>query len=224
STGAPFPNNRIPVNPTSAKILDLLYPRQNQATGAAIRPNYVVNVPGAYTVNGFDVRGDQNLGTKQKVFVRYSHKNLDSTGTDGTAGYNTVNGIFSNNTEVRNLAGSYSFFFNPTLINEFRAGFSLSKFVTSYPLAAQGGDIIKQLGLTGLPPTPASGGIPNFNFSDGSFISTSPGRPRTVRNKTYQFTDNITWIRGRHTMKAGVDFQRLDYTDILTFFAGDEFG
>ena len=42
ATGQPFPGNRIPVNPVSARVLDLFYERQNQPTGAAIdRPNLV---------------------------------------------------------------------------------------------------------------------------------------------------------------------------------------
>lgn len=223
-TGLPFTNNRIPVNPVSARILDLLYEKQNQPTGAAITPNFIVNVPGSFTINGFDLRGDHSFSDRQKIFVRYSHKNLNNTGTDGNGDYDTRNGLFSSITEVRNLAGSYNFFLTPNLINEFRAGFSFSRFISTYPMASQGGSIIKQLGLTGLPPTPSSGGIPNFNFTDGSFISTSPGRPRTVDNKTFQFSDNLTWIKGRHTIKSGIDWQHLVYKDFLTFFNGDEFG
>jgi len=44
-TGQPYPNNQIPINPTAAKALDLLFPRQNQASGASLSaPNYIVNV------------------------------------------------------------------------------------------------------------------------------------------------------------------------------------
>ncbi|HND20794.1 MAG TPA: carboxypeptidase-like regulatory domain-containing protein, partial [Acidobacteriota bacterium] len=202
-SGQPFARNQVPVNPTSARILELLYPRQNQATGAAIQPNFVANVPGAYGVNGFDLRGDHAFSERKTVFTRYSHKNVTDTGTDGTGSYNLQNGTFSRITEVRNLAGSFNWIFTPKVLNEFRAGLSRSTFRTTYPLAADGGDLIQSLGLTGLPPTPASGGIPNFNFTDGTFISTSPGRPRTISNRTIQFADNLSWVKGRHTLKFG---------------------
>src|SRR5262245_2065146 len=53
-TGQAFPNNQIPVNPASARILGELYEKQNQGTGAAInKPNYIVNFPGDFKVNGF---------------------------------------------------------------------------------------------------------------------------------------------------------------------------
>ena len=220
-TGTPFVNNQVPVNPVSAKILSTLYENPNQSGNLN---NFVTNVPGSFTVNGYDIRGDHSFGEQHKIFVRFTHKDLNNIGTDGTSGYNTKNGAFTNGTEVRNVAGSYNFIISPNVINEFRAGLSISRFTTAYPLAAQGGQIIKDFGLTGLPPTPASGGIPNFNFTDGTFISTSPGRPRNVSNNTYQFTDNLTWIKGKHTFKGGFDFQRLDFKDILTFFNGDEFG
>lgn len=223
-SGQPFARNQVPVNPTSARILELLYPRQNQATGTAIQPNFVANVPGAYGVNGFDLRGDHAFSERKTVFVRYSHKNVTDTGTDGTGSYNLQNGTFSRITEVRNLAGSFNWIFTPKVLNEFRAGLSRSTFRTTYPLAADGGDLIQSLGLTGLPPTPASGGIPNFNFTDGTFISTSPGRPRTISNRTIQLADTLSWVKGRHTLKFGVDYQYLEFSDILTFFNGDEFG
>ncbi len=67
------PSNQIPVNPTSAKILESFYARQNQSTGAAINaPNFIVNAPGDYTVNGFDGRVDAVL-TTQPEGLRPAH-------------------------------------------------------------------------------------------------------------------------------------------------------
>ena len=225
-TGGTYQNNQIPLNPTAAKVLDLLYERQNQAIGAdTSRPNYVVNASNNFTVDGFDLRGDHNLNDRQKVFVRYTRKNVETAGTDGTGNYNTKFGKFINRTEVRNLAGSYNLIIHPNLINEFRAGYTSFNIVFDYPLAKQGAQITQSLGIAGLPPAPALGGIPNFFFTDGSFIpSNNSGRPHTTENKTWQFNDSLTWLKGRHTVKGGVDFQRLWFRDYLSFFAGDDFG
>src|SRR5215510_10365618 len=225
-TRQPFANNQIPVNPTSAKLLDALYERQNRNAGASIGgPNFTTNLAGNYTVNGFDGRIDQNFGERHKFYGRYTQKDIDRVNdlNDIGGGFNTKAGDFFNRIEVRNLAGSYNAIIRNNLINELRAGYTIANTLNGYPLAAKGGQIVKDAGLTGLPPTPASGGLPNLNIS-GGFITTSPGRPRAIENKTIQFNDNLTWIRGRHTVKAGFDFQRLSYRDILTFFAGDEFG
>lgn len=225
-TGGTYANNQIPVNPASAKVLDLLYVRQNQATGAAVnRPNFITTVPNKYTVNGFDVRVDHNFNERQKVFARYTHKNIDILGTDGGANYNTKFGEYVNGTKVRNLAASYNWIIRPTLINEFRAGYTINDILVDYPFAKQGAQLTQQIGLTGLPTPPALGGTPNFFFTDGSFIATnSTSRPHFTGNKTYQFNDSLTWINGRHTIKMGFDFQKLKFQDYLSFFAGDDFG
>ena len=83
ATGQPFAGNRIPINPASARILDLFYERQNQATGAAIdRPNLVLNAPGEFTVDGFDGRGDYVVSPNQKVFARLSIEECRQAGSD----------------------------------------------------------------------------------------------------------------------------------------------
>ena len=226
ATGQPFPNNQIPVNAATAKVLELLYVQQNQQTGAAInKPNFISSATNVYTVNGFDIRGDHNFNDRHKAFARFTHKNVQTAGTDGGGNYNTKFGQFSALTEVRNLAGSYNWIVRPNLINEFRAGYSINDILQSYPLATQGAQITQQIGLTGLPKPPALGGIPNFSFSDGSFMPTnSTGRPHFTGNRTYQFSDSLTWTTGRHTFKGGVDVQKLKFQDYLSFFAGDDFG
>ncbi|MGH9845384.1 MAG: carboxypeptidase regulatory-like domain-containing protein, partial [Blastocatellia bacterium] len=89
-TGGTYAGNRIPVNPASAKVLELLYERQNQPTGATInRPNFISSATNVYTVNGFDIRGDHNFNDRHKAFGRYTRKNVQTAGTDGGGNYNT---------------------------------------------------------------------------------------------------------------------------------------
>ncbi len=225
-TGGTYTNNQVPVNPAAAKVLELLYVQQNQSTGAAInRPNFVSSATNIYSVNGWDLRGDHSFNDSHKFFVRYTHKNIQTAGTDGGGNYNTKFGQYTNGTKVRNLAGSYNWIVRANLVNEFRAGYSINNILQDYPLALQGAQITQAIGLIGLPKPPALGGIPNFSFSDGSFIATnSTGRPHFTGNKSYQFNDSLTWTKGRHTIKGGVDFQKLKFQDYLSFFAGDDFG
>src|SRR5262245_10388782 len=86
STGQAYAGNRIPVNAVSDKLLEAFYPRQNQATGAAINaPNFIVNAPGDYTINGFDSRLDTVVSSNQKIFGRLTIKNVDDLGPGTTA-------------------------------------------------------------------------------------------------------------------------------------------
>jgi outer membrane receptor protein involved in Fe transport len=101
----------------------------------------------------------------------------------------------------------------------------LSDFDNTYPLAAQGTDIIRQLGVTNLPPSPPQGGLPYFSFADGSItVSSSPGLTNPISSESIVFSDSLTWIKGSHTIKAGVDVQRLEAKDISTYNTGDDYG
>src|SRR5262245_16578239 len=222
-TGLPFPGNQIPVNPASAKILETLYESQNQSTGAALnRPNYVVNASGTFDVNGFDGRIDHNFNASHKTFARFTFKNVATTGATGN--YNTKQGTPFSKVQVRQIAASHNSILSSTRLNEIRGGYSNTLETSGYPLAAQGADLIRSYAFTGLPPTPASGGIPSFEFGDGTFISSGGDKPRNILSRTLQFSDNYTWVRGSHAFKGGADVQYVEYKDQFTFFAGEDYG
>ena len=223
ATGQPFPGNRIPVNPVSARVLDLFYERQNQQTGPAIdRPNFVVNAPGEFTVNGLDGRGDYVVSNRQKVFGRLSSKNVDKRGA--TANWNTKQGDSFKRTEVRQVAGSHNWTAGNSVLNEVRGGWSNTAEKDSYTNAVQGADLVAQSGLTGLPPSPAGGGFPAFRFADGSFIPTGGVKPFNILSRVVQGSETVTWLTGSHSIKSGLDVQYVEYKDQISFFDGEEFG
>jgi hypothetical protein len=226
-TGTPYPGNQVPVNPAAALILEQLYETQNQSTGAAVnRPNYVVNYPGDFTVDGFDLRGDQILTDRHKVFARFSYKDAELTGiSPGNTNWNTRQGQYFSKTEVRQLAANHNWILSSNRLNELRGGFSYTLESSGYPRASEGGEIMRAVGFTGLPPTPRSGGLPSFEFGgDSPFITTGGAKPRAILSRTVQVNDNFTWIAGSHTMKTGFDLQYVEYEDQVTFFEGEEFG
>src|SRR5262245_43841668 len=83
-SGAPYPNNQIPVNPASARILQALYEPQTQSGTSLSSPNFITNFDGNFTQNGLDVRGDQTLSAAHKLFARLTYKDIETTGADGT--------------------------------------------------------------------------------------------------------------------------------------------
>jgi len=222
-TGQLFANNQIPVNPTSAKILEAFYAHQNQSTGAAINaPNFVVNAPGDYTVNGFDGRADMVLTTNQKIFGRLTWKNVDDQSPAGSD-WNTMQGDHFKRTEVRQIAASHNWV-HGAFVNELRGGWSNTVEKDSYTNAPQGADLVEQVGLVGLAGPPATGGFPHFEFEDGSFISTGGVKPFDILSRVVQGSDTLTWIRGQHTIKGGADLQYVEYKDQISFFDGEELG
>jgi outer membrane receptor protein involved in Fe transport len=92
----------------------------------------------------------------------------------------------------------------------------------------QGAAAISTLGLTGLDLSdhPAVGAFPIFNFNDdpGNYSPLGRDKDGITKSQTVQFADNLTWIRGRHTLKFGVDVRRVAYQDLESFGGADDFG
>ncbi len=149
-TGGTYPNNQIPVNPASARALDLLYERQNQQTGAAISgPNYIVNAPGDFTVDGVDGRVDQTFSPTQRLFGRFTVKNVENVGATGS--WNTKQGDPFRRTEVRQFAATYTSTFGASWLNELRGGFSSTREITATPMPARARTTSRRLDSSGCP-------------------------------------------------------------------------
>src|SRR5262249_33223962 len=131
-TGAPYPNNQIPVNPASARILQALYEPQNRQGTSLSSPNFITNFDANFTQNGLDRRGDHTLSAAQKLFARLTYKNIETTGADGTS-WNTRQGESFKKTEVRQVAGAHNWVLRGSLFNEARAGWSYTLESSGYP-------------------------------------------------------------------------------------------
>jgi hypothetical protein len=220
------------LNPASIKALNAFFPLPNVTNGPDDATNQFV-IAGNYHLDSYDGRIDQVITQNQKVFVRYSHKDITNTGDNGDSNYNPLMGPFSVGQKLRNLAGSYNWIVRPTIVNELRAGLTYVNTIEEYPQAAQGAALYRQIGITGLPPAPSSGGISNFqvgNYVDpngavaGSAGTNSFGRPRHVQQHIYEVGDNLTWLKGAHSIKGGFAYTHMSYIDQITFTNGDEFG
>jgi outer membrane receptor protein involved in Fe transport len=72
---------------------------------------------------------------------------------------------------------------------------------------------------------PTAAAFPTFNFNDGTGL-TPIGRDKAgvTKSQTIQFADNLSWVRGKHSLKFGVDVRRVAYADIESFGGSDDFG
>jgi hypothetical protein len=86
------------------------------------------------------------------------------------------------------------------------------------PIASPSANPAKDLfGFQNTIDDPAVGfGLPSFGFSNG-FTGVGPGTqyPANSLTQTYQYVDNLTWIRASHTVKTGVDLRRTRLTAIV---------
>jgi hypothetical protein len=237
-TGQPFANNQIPtsmLNPVSQKILPLFFPNPTNSSPQLTSPNLVQPYPGTYQSDGFDGRLDHVISANHRLWGRVTQKSIPFTGTDvalgalgaGDTTYNPLMGPFSLNSDLTNISGSYTWIIRPSLINELRAGYSRANFLSSYPQAAQGDAIVKDLSITGLPGSPKNGlgGVPVFYIGDFMGGQTNPfGHPRDLKTGTFELSDNVSWLKGKHNAKFGFEFLRKNYQDNITFLLGDEYG
>jgi hypothetical protein len=220
TTGQPFPNNKIPsnrINPVATALFQnyLTQLPNSSAAGA----NYLQQSATPSNTNGYDIRVDHTLTSKQSLYARWSAKNLSMT---------VPNALLPSDHDSetdRNLILSHNYAITNTLVNEVRFGVSLFRLGVQFPI--EGATAVQQLGLVGLDPSdhPTAAAFPTFNFNDGTgFTPIGRDKAGVTKSKTIQFTDNLNWARGKHTLKVGVDVRRVAYADIESFGGSDDFG
>ncbi len=208
----------------TAKALLSYYPLPNVA-GAINNPN-VINYENFQSTpsrtDGADIRVDQTINTKQSVYARFSRKNITSDYANPFLP-NDVDSIHN-----RSLLVSHTYTITPKLLNEFRYGFTNVTTSVNFPI--QGSVALSQLDLNGVDISqhPLTHAFPTFNFTAGtSFTPIGRDKAGITQSKTTQFSDNLTYTIGKHTLKGGIDIRRVRYFDLESFapeFASDDFG
>jgi len=240
-TGSPFPNNTIPacvsgsgggcLNPVAIAALNY-YPLPN-VSGPNYYPepgvagpsyNYQTLVPIPSSSNGWDLRVDQNITSKQSVYARYSWKNLlTSEGASGLLANQFLPNIQAHD-QNRSFLISYNYAIRSNLLNELRFGFTHFTENDAFPI--QGSTAISQLGLQGINISahPTGDAFPTFAFSDGTFSNIGQDRTGTTISNTTEITDNLTRIMSKHTVRVGVDARRVRYNALMFFQPSDDYG
>jgi hypothetical protein len=181
--------------------------------------NYLADPKRSETENKFDIRFDQTIGDKDNFFARYSYGNdtnfLPSPFNNILDGGSFQDG--SSNNIAQGLAASDIHTFRNNLINEFRFGFNHLD-STRYNLYSNENvsqNIPGGIPFPGVPFEPGQniGGLPSLSFGDGTAtIGASGYLPAVEHQHSYVFTDNISWTRGRHSMKFGGELRFEQFT------------
>jgi Carboxypeptidase regulatory-like domain len=205
---------------TTAKALLAYYPLPN--VSGQSNYNYETFVPTPSQTDGVDLRVDQTINSKQSVYARFSRKNITS---------DFANPLLPNDADSihnRSMLVSYTSNLTPKTVNEFRFGFTNVITAVNFPI--EGANALSQLDLTGvnISQHPFTHAFPTFNFSSGTnFTTIGRDKAGVTKSSTYQFTDNLTFVLGKHSLKAGFDARRVRYFDLESFapeFASDDFG
>jgi hypothetical protein len=215
-----FPNNQIPasmLNPYSQKLLDFLYPLPNYGPPGAIANNYVGIYPVPINSAQADIRVDQTLGPKHFIFARWSYKNrrIEIPQQQGYYPPNnpstTLLGSVSTPQIYNSFATAYNWVISPWLVNELRGGLSVARRNTTDSVTSQ--QAASFLGLTSGPgalpgPIPSGYDAPTIILS-GFMGYQAQSNDINPQEGTYEVGDSLTWIKGKHTFKFGLDFRYL---------------
>ncbi|MBL8188893.1 MAG: carboxypeptidase regulatory-like domain-containing protein, partial [Acidobacteria bacterium] len=219
-TGQAFANNRIPDNRISSisKAILTLYPLPNVSNPDQFRvANYIRNSSSSINSDQYDIRIDHNLTGKQSVFGRWTWKEISQDSPNNLA--LPSNTAFDN---YKILVVSHNYTLTPRLLNEARFGLTLNDSGTDFPF--DGRDFTNKLGFTGIGPNFPFNGLPNIDFS-GDITDLNRNRADGAsQSRTYQFNNNLTWTKGRHTMKYGFDVRWIRAVSPLGFIGADNYG
>jgi hypothetical protein len=219
TTGLPFPNNVIPaarISDAAKKILSL-YPLPNAGDLTRIHDaNYIDNRDNSYGSKQYDIRGDHYLTSKQSIYARWTWLNANTTSPNPLL---IPSGTNAESNKM--LVVSHSYTIKPTILNEFRFGFSIFEHQNSAPIDGPG--FTNSLGLQGLGPKFPYNGLPDISIDqlNGVGVDRLDG---FGKSHTFQATDNLSWTRGRHTMKFGLDIRKIRAATDLGFIGGDNYG
>ncbi len=115
---------------------------------------------------------------------------------------------------------SYTKTFSPNLLNEARVTAQRNNQTQSVPAIQL--PIPSALGITGITPDNPTGPT-QFRLNSGLRIGFSRGGPTTLIDNTYGFLDNLSWIKGRHTMKFGFYYSPYQDNTVYDFYIDGRF-
>jgi len=217
TTGTPFVGKQIPmgqISPVALAALKYLFPLPNVGAPNAIANNYSVNFPTPITSNQGDFRVDQTFGSRQTAFVRGTYKDRAIDNAPVSTGTVMAGALHQPEIDYA-LVAAHNFIITPALVNEFRAGLSGQRILTTSDADAK--TLVNEIGIP-LPNPPSGSATPTFTIT--GFQPTSSTASSVNRSRTWQLLDNVTWTKGAHTLKFGGDARRLSAYFSNVFSAG----
>lgn len=217
TNGTPFSGNIIPtsmLSPISQKAIPFI-PMPNVAVNANSLSFPTFNTfASPKQISDFDqynARIDYQISSKDLVYGSYSNSNepLFVPSIQALGGTN-------NPLKDQLWTATYVRTITPSIVNEFRFGHNDS---STYKLeqGADGPNYASNLfGLQNTSTNPFDFGVPGFGITGFSGIG-SFSEAIGADEQTFQYSDNLSVIRGKHSMKFGFQIMRERYFEITDF-------
>jgi hypothetical protein len=201
TTCTPIPNNQIAANgiPENAAAIKYFnaYPAPQRA---GVTNNFLAHEHQFTHYNTFDSRIDWNATSRDVAFVRFSYDNSAFTKTPELGTLPSGFGTGSSYTHARAWGVGYTHTFSPLIVNELLVGYNRDDY--GYQPPFYGDALAAGLGIVNA--------NRNQETSGGALIGGNAGIDYTgdyglyaVPQNTYELSDSVDWILGRHSFKFG---------------------
>lgn len=203
---APFPGNLIPASRFSAPAVNFInkfVPLPNLGN------NYVTPQPAPKDGNQYLTRIDHELGQKDRLYGRYIYNDDYVFGPAGNLPNWGINQTFHR----QGVVVGDTHLFSPTLVNS-----ALFSYNRTFSYIVQTPDFQwSDLGANIPPASPVTHSWQNLSLS--GYFSAVTGTFWDLTRKTYNVSDSLSWIRGRHSAKFGAQISRYHVDQINEFYA-----
>ncbi len=185
-------------------------PNISSANMAANNDNFEQAQEEIIDMNDEDARLDWNLSSKDTVFARYSigQDFLNGTTYLKDSSHDVPSGNGTNPSHPRQVATGYTHIFSANIINEFHYGWIRD--LSGYQQPDAGTAVATSLGIANANTSPLLGGLPIIGGWYGNLSYLGDGGPYLIVEPTNQFSDALSWNKGKHTFKFGASIIHRD--------------
>jgi hypothetical protein len=206
-TGQPFPGNVIPasrIDPAARQLIDQFVPVANTAGN-----RWVGSPDTTDDRNQYGIRADFQVTQNNSLLARYNRSQTHAVqpaitraiGTDARA-------------TLQDYMASDSHVFSNSLINQVRVSYNR---IGATPQATSGltnaefgidvpNNVPSATGLANIAITGLFAGAAGIGGTGGLGDLQQPFVKRT--NESFQFANDVTWVKGQHTVKGGIDIRK----------------
>jgi hypothetical protein len=228
--GDPFPGNIIPQNRLNASSVAIagLVPLPNFGTPGALARNFFYQPAQFSNTDQGDVRVDETISSKNTLYGRYSIGDNSQPAVGSFPGF--IGGGTSSINNATQAVLSDIHILTPALVNEFRFGYVRHN--GSIFGSGQNGVGFAQQHNVAMFPAPQLG-FPSLSFiysgqqsGSAEFSGWGGGDPNLNIENRFQWSDNLSWTRGKHAIRTGVDLRRARFDTLkgTPFFGNEIYG
>lgn len=195
------------INPVALAILNAHSPNGDFVvpTPQVVLPNgigrSIFSIPADFHENQFNINLDYNFGEKDKISEKYFFADTSRVLPFG-GGANVPGFTSTQDGRNHNFNLSWMHIFRPSLINQVRVAFTRLIAIGDSEEPISGASV-------GMSTPPTMTGLPNVSFLTLPLAFGANLRPLGSAVNNFQFSDSISYTHGRHNIRAGAEFKRI---------------